>query len=301
LAGADSPSLDVLITGCSAGFGEVIAKTAALAGHRVFASMRDIAGRNRDASEALRSWADARHLSLQTLEMDVASDESVKNAFAQLSTMGAGVDVVVNNAGVAAMGPLESFDIDQVRYLYEVNVFGPVRVDKAALPGMRERHSGLLIHVSSTLGRVLPRSGGLYPASKWALEGLAESLSYEVRPFGIDVVILEPGAFPTTATSRGLRPNGTDVAAEYAAAAAPRLQTGQPDSSYQLPDLQLVGDEVCRLISLPPGQRPLRAVVGPIFTEGVAEYNAEYERVRDHMREVLRRPDQAVTWVQRRP
>jgi NAD(P)-dependent dehydrogenase (short-subunit alcohol dehydrogenase family) len=301
LAGATSSSPDVLITGCSAGFGEVIAKTAALAGHRVFAGMRETAGRNRDAAETLHAWARAQGLSLHVVEMDVADDESVTKAFDELQAMGAHVDVVVNNAGIAAMGPLESFDMDQVRYLYEVNVFGPIRVDKAALPGMRERRSGLLIHVSSTLGRILPRSGGLYPASKWAVEGLAESLSYEVRPFGIDVVILEPGAFPTTATSRGLRPSGTDVAAEYAAAAAPRLQTGQPDSSYQLPDLQLIGDEVCRLISLPAGERPLRSVVGPIFTEGVADYNAEYERVRDHMREVLRRPDQAVTWVQRRP
>jgi len=294
--------MDILITGCSTGFGEVIAKTLARAGHRVFATMRDVEGRNAGPAAALQDWASSEDHDLHVLEMDVTDDASVAAAMEAVDSLGGALDVVVNNAGVASGGPLEAYDMQQVRDLYEVNVFGPLRVDKAVLPGMRARRSGLIIHVSSTLGRVLPHRGGLYPASKWALEGLAESLAYDVRRFGIDVVILEPGAFPTTATSRGIRARNEDIVREYAAAAPPPAARAAPaGEAAPQPNIQEVADEVKRLIDLPPGRRPLRSVVGPIFTEGVAEYNREYERVRDQLNEVLKRPDQAVTWVQRPP
>jgi NAD(P)-dependent dehydrogenase (short-subunit alcohol dehydrogenase family) len=263
--------------------------------------MRDVAARNAEAAEGLRAWASEHSARLDVVEMDVAEDASVEAGVAAITSGGVELDVVVNNAGIAAMGPIEAFDIEQMQALYNVNVFGPLRVDKAVLPAMRARRSGLLIHVSSTLGRVLPGRGGLYPASKWAVEGLGESLAYEIKPFGVDLVILEPGAFPTTATARGLRAANPGIAAEYAAVAPPRLGTQADSDDYVLPDLQDVADAIERLIELPQGQRPLRSVVGPIFTEGVSEYNAEYERVRDHLREVLRRPDQAVTWVRAAP
>jgi NAD(P)-dependent dehydrogenase (short-subunit alcohol dehydrogenase family) len=288
--------MDVLITGCSTGFGEITAKTLALAGHRVFASMRDIGTRNAEPAAVLRAWAEQSNVRLHVVEMDVASTPSVEGAADEIGALGGSIDVIVNNAGVAARGPIEAFDVEQMQALYDVNVFGPLRVDKAFLPSMRARRSGLLIHVSSTLGRVLPRRGGLYPASKWAVEGLAESLCYEVAPFGIDVVILEPGAFPTTATANGMQAANQGIAAEYAAVATPRAPSTAP-GAYVLPDLQDVAAEIRRLIELPPGTRPLRSVVGPIFTEGVPEYNEAYERVRDRMQEVLRRPDQTVTWV----
>jgi NAD(P)-dependent dehydrogenase (short-subunit alcohol dehydrogenase family) len=291
----------VLITGCSSGFGEVTARTLAAAGHHVFATMRDVAGRNAQSAGGLRAWAAEHGGRLDVVEMDVAEDASVNTAVEAITGGGVEIDVVVNNAGIAAMGPIEAFDIGQMQALYNVNVFGPLRVDKAVLPSMRARRSGLLIHVSSTLGRVLPGRGGLYPASKWAVEGLAESLAYEIKPFGVDLAILEPGAFPTTATARGLRAANADIAAEYAAVAPPRLGSQPMSDDYALPDLQDVADAIERLIELPQGERPLRTVVGPIFTEGIPEYNEEYERVRAHLREVLRRPDKAVTWVRGTP
>jgi NAD(P)-dependent dehydrogenase (short-subunit alcohol dehydrogenase family) len=175
-----------------------------------------------------------------------------------------------------------------------------MRVNKAFLPGMREQKAGLIIWVTSTLGRVLPGSGGLYPATKWAAEGVAESLHYQVKPFGIEVAILEPGSFPTPATHKGMPAAEPEITAAYAAlsngAARPRAQPG-PD--YVPPDNQDVADAVKRLIDLPAGQRPLRTVVGPVFTEGVAEYNETYEQVRDRLAESLRRPDQAITWTPR--
>lgn len=108
------------------------------------------------------------------------------------------IDVVVNNAGIASIGPTEAFDLDQVQAIFDTNVFGALRVHKAVLPGMRARRSGLLIHISSALGRVLPGIGGPYSASKWALEGLAEGIAHQVRPFGVDVVLIEPVAFNET-------------------------------------------------------------------------------------------------------
>jgi NAD(P)-dependent dehydrogenase (short-subunit alcohol dehydrogenase family) len=163
---------------------------------------------------------------------------------------------------------------------------------------MRAQRSGLIIFVTSTLGRVLPGRGGLYPATKWAEEGLAESLHYQVAPFGIDVAIVEPGSFPTPANGKAIPAADQAIAAAYAAV-TPRVLPVVPASTYVAPDPQEIADAVKRLIDTPPGQRPLRTVVGPVFTEGVAAYNAVYEQTRAQLAESLRRPDQAITWSPR--
>jgi NAD(P)-dependent dehydrogenase (short-subunit alcohol dehydrogenase family) len=287
------------VTGSSSGFGEVIVKTLACQGLHVFATMRDVRDRNREAALRLESWAHDNEASLEVVEMDVADDTSVQDAVASILGSGRHIDTVVNNAGIAAAGPLEAFDTTQMAHLLNVNAVGPMRVDKAVLPHMRERGSGLLLHVSSTLGRVLPGSGGLYPASKWALEGLAESLRYQVAAFGIDVVILEPGSFPTPATSNAMRPTNEDIAQEYARAGAGIRRAVEPGPDYELPDLQEIGDAVLAIIRTPNGERRLRYVVGPIFTEGVVQYNEEYEATKLRLIEALKRPDQAITWGRR--
>ena len=291
--------LSVLVTGCSTGFGYLIAKTLASEGRRVFATMRDAAGKNLPANKDLTQWAEAASLDLKVLEMDVGEERSVIATVNSILDSGSLIDVVVNNAGLSASGPLEAFSAEQIELLFNVNCLGQLRVDRAVLPHMRSRGSGLLIHVSSTLGRVLPGMGGLYPATKWAVEGVAESLAYEVKPFGIDVVILEPGAYPTTAVVRGMQPANSEVAAEYAKAVLSLEQTlnTEPSPDYSLPDPQEIAGEVSRLIDVPDGSRPLRSVVGHIFTEGVPAYNVQYEKVRDNLQLALRRPDQAITWV----
>jgi NAD(P)-dependent dehydrogenase (short-subunit alcohol dehydrogenase family) len=291
----DNPNV-VLVTGSSSGFGELIVATVARAGHTVFATMRASTSRNAPAAERLQKWSEDEGLNLRVLEMDVADTESVNAAVDQVLATQGRIDVVVNNAAIAAAGPIEAFDIEQMQELYDINVFGPMRVDKAVLPQMRDRGSGLVIHVSSTLGRILPNSGGLYPASKWAVEGLAESLHYQLKPFGVELVILEPGSFPTPAISKGLRPNDVAVAEAYAAAPQTTRRPTQPGPDYTPPDPQEIADEVLRLIELPQGHRPMRTVVGPIFTTGVAEFNAAYERARDELTASLQRPDQAIIW-----
>jgi NAD(P)-dependent dehydrogenase (short-subunit alcohol dehydrogenase family) len=293
-----APRLRVLITGCSSGFGELIAKTLASNGHRVFATMRGVESRNAAAAEALRTWTAERSVSLEVLELDVTDDASVQAAVARALASADAIDVVVNNAGASAAGPLEAFSIDQMAGLLSLNVLGPMRVNNAVLPTMRARRSGLIIWITSTLGRVLPGRGGLYPATKWAAEGFAESLHYQVAPFGIDVAILEPGSFPTPATFKSMEAADREITAAYAAQApAGAARRSAPASGRQPPDPQEVADAVKRLIDQPAGRRPLRTVVGPVFTEGVAEYNATYEQVRERLAASLRRPDQAITWT----
>ena len=286
----------VVITGSSSGFGDLMAKTLGAKGHRVFATMRDIGGRNATAAAALTSFARDHACQIEVVELDVTDTTSVQAAIDEIHSRAARIDVVVNNAGVAASGPLEAFDVEQMQDIFNVNVFGPMRVAKAVLPRMRQRRSGLLIHVSSTLGRILPGSGGLYPASKWAVEGLAESLHYQLQPFGIDLVILEPGSFPTPALGKSMTPTDEAITREYAARPAIGRRARQVPPGHVPPDPQEVADAVAELVTMPPGGRPLRFVVGPVFTHGVREFNATYERARDELAESLLRPDQVISW-----
>jgi NAD(P)-dependent dehydrogenase (short-subunit alcohol dehydrogenase family) len=285
----------VLVTGCSSGFGELSVKTLAARGHRVYATMRGVAGRNAEAAERLRTWSGDNATHLTVVELDVTDDVSVQTAVAQVLADAGNLDAVVNNAGASAAGPLEAFSVDQMAALLDLNVLGPMRVNKAVLPSMRARHSGLIVWITSTLGRVLPGLGGLYPATKWAAEGFAESLHYQVVPFGIDVVILEPGSFPTPAISKSMPAADQKIVADYAAV-TPSRGRAAPAPDYQPPDPQEIADAVLGLVESGPGERPLRLVVGPVFTEGVADYNRTYEDVRARLEQSLRRPDQAITW-----
>src|SRR5437868_2971471 len=223
----------VLVTGCSSGFGELIAETLARAGHRVFATMRDIVDRNAAATAKLRTLATAEHLDLEVVEMDVASDVSVARAVDQTIALADHIDVVVNNAGISSSGPLEAFSVDQMAALLNVNALGPMRVNKAVLGAMRARRSGQIIWISSTLGRVLRGRGGLYPATKWAAEGLAESLHHQIAPFGIDLTIVEPDSYPTAHIYKSMVAEDQEIAAAYAALDArgngPAPGAPQPD------------------------------------------------------------------------
>ena len=147
-------------------------KALASDGHRVFASMRNVDGRNAAAAETLREWTAARRFDLEVVDLDVLSEASVRAAVDYvLGRTGGRLDVVVNNAGASATGPIEAFGMDQIEELFSLNAFGPMRVCKAVLPTLRAQQSGLIIFITSTLGRVLPGRGGLYPATKWAEEG----------------------------------------------------------------------------------------------------------------------------------
>ena len=276
--GAHINGATILVTGCSSGFGELAAQTLARKGHRVFASMRGVASKNAAAASRLLGWANERALALEVADMDVTDDRSVHACVDGVLRAAGHIDVVINNAGRGSIGPIEAFSMTQIEQLMSTNALGPIRVDRAVLPSMRRRGAGLLVHISSTVGRVLPGPGGVYGATKWALEAFAESLSHEVKPFGIDVAILEPGAYPATATmARAVMPEHKDIAGEYAKVAAPFRLTVRDDSP------QDVADAIAKLIDTPAGYRPLRTVVGRVMTEGVAEFNAVYERTKTRL------------------
>src|SRR5260370_41162333 len=219
--------------------------------------MRATAGKNAAAAQRLSDWATTHGHALRVIDLDVTSDDSVGEAIEQVLASACGLDVVVNNAGASALGPLGAFTIAQMAALLDLNVLGPMRVNKAVLPTMRARHAGLIVWVTSTLGRVLPGRGGLYPATKWAAEGFAESLHHQVAPFGIDVVILEPGSFPTPATFKSMDAEEVPVVSAYAQVAPPPRGAHPVDAAYRAPDPPDVAAAVLQLVEPPARHQPL--------------------------------------------
>jgi len=195
----------VLITGCSSGIGREAARRFAAAGFRVHASLR-----RPEMAADLRAEAATRGWSLSTPALDVTSDGSVAAAVSALLDETSGrLDVLVNNAGYYLLGPLEETSADELRAQYETNVFGVHRLTCAVLPAMRARGGGTIVNVSSVAGRVAVPIGGAYHSSKWALEGLSETLRYELAPFGIRVALVEPGPFKTALHDKEVRAAAT--------------------------------------------------------------------------------------------
>jgi len=228
------------------------------AGWRTFATMRGVSSANATTATELR------RVGVDVVELDVTSDASVEAAAAIVKSAAGALDLLVNNAGVASFGIQEAFTPAAVERLYATNVFGPLRVNRAFLPAMRERGSGLVVYVSSVVGRIVNPFGGVYASSKWALEALAEASSYELAPFGIDVAIVEPGAFPTDILGKiGTADDGVRAASygEFArvADAAPTRIAARAEGN----DPADVAQTIFRLANAAPGERPLRSIVPP--------------------------------------
>jgi NAD(P)-dependent dehydrogenase (short-subunit alcohol dehydrogenase family) len=190
-----SEARSILITGSSSGIGRATAERFASRGWRVFASMRNPGS---EGGVALRARAAEAGWRLTTPALDVTSDESAASATSEvLHETGGRLDVLVNNAGYYAFGPLEETAPDELRALLETNVVGVLRVTRAVLPAMRARRAGTVVTLGSVSGRVATPIGGPYHASKWALEGMIESLRLEMIPFAVRVVLIEPGPYHT--------------------------------------------------------------------------------------------------------
>jgi len=186
-----------LVTGATTGIGRAAALELARGGFRCMAS-----GRRQDALDELKS--EAGGLPLETLLLDVDHAESVTRAHEEVlaRTQGHGVDVLVNNAGFGQVGPLEEVSDADLKAQFETNVFGLMRVTRAFLPGMRHNGWGRVINVSSIAGRTALPFWGAYNGTKYALEGMSDSLRREVRRFGVRVILIEPGAIHTQFTAR---------------------------------------------------------------------------------------------------
>jgi NAD(P)-dependent dehydrogenase (short-subunit alcohol dehydrogenase family) len=182
----------VLITGCSSGFGLLSALGFARRGHRVVATMRDPA-----RGEELERNVQAERLPVTILPLDVCDPAQVTDTIERAERDVGPLDVLVNNAGIELRSSIEDADEADVRRQFDTNVFGPVRVIQAVLPRMRARRSGTIVNLSSIAGIVSRPYGGYYAASKHALEAISEALHYEVTPFGIRVILVEPGQYGT--------------------------------------------------------------------------------------------------------
>lgn len=181
----------ILITGASAGIGRATAIRLAASGHYVIAT-----GRNVSALEQIKRSAKGK---VDTLVLDVTSQGSVDAAAREVGVLAGpnGLDVLINNAGYALAGPLETVSDAELKAQFETNVFGPMRMIRAFLPGMRERRRGRIINISSVVGRLALPFFGPYNATKHAIEAFSDALRNELRLFGIDVVLIEPGAINT--------------------------------------------------------------------------------------------------------
>ncbi|PZF56324.1 short-chain dehydrogenase/reductase [Curtobacterium sp. MCSS17_008] len=194
-----------LITGSSSGLGRAIAEHVLATGHRVVATAR-----NTDAVEDLvRSYPDTA----LPVALDVTDPGSIGRAVDAANKAFGGVDVLVNNAGYGYTAAVEEGEDDAVARLFATNFFGPVDLIKAVLPGMRERRTGTIVNISSVGARITIPGGGYYSAAKAALEGLSGSLRKEVEPFGVHVMVVEPGSFRTDFRGRSADRSASEISA----------------------------------------------------------------------------------------
>jgi NAD(P)-dependent dehydrogenase (short-subunit alcohol dehydrogenase family) len=202
----------VLVTGCSSGFGLLASIALAKAGLRVFASMRELS-----RSDRLQAAARAANVTVELVKLDVTDGKSIAAAVTEVTAKAGRLDVLVNNAGYGLGGFFADYTMEELRAQLETNFFGVAALTKAVLPEMMQRRSGRIINISSLNGRVALPAISAYAASKFALEGLSESMRHELMPFGVHVVLIEPGTFKTDAFDRNqtLSPRSNDPSSPY--------------------------------------------------------------------------------------
>ena len=239
-----------LITGCSSGFGERLALAAAQRGNQVVATARSV--------KSIREMAEPFGGRMITLPLDVTDAASARAAVAKAVEIFGGFDVLVNNAGYGLFGAIEEGTPEEYRPMFEVNVFGLIETTRAALPFLR-RSGGTIVHMSSGAGIAGSGGGGYYNAAKFAVEGISEALAGELKPFGIRVLIIEPGPFRTDFLGRSIMTAANEIP-EYAASSRKQYretnngnQAGDPDKAIAV-ILQAVDAD----------NAPLRLPLGPI-------------------------------------
>ncbi len=279
----------VLVTGASSGFGLLTAQSLAKAGHIVYASMRETEGRNAPQVASVAAYAKENGVDLRTVELDVASDESVKLGVAKVVADNGRLDVIVHNAGHMSFGPAEAFTPEQFAQLYDINVLSTQRVNRAALPQLRKQGRGLLVWVSSSSSRGgTPPFLSPYFAAKAAMDSLAVSYASEVSRWGIETSIVVPGAFTkgTNHFAHAGAPADTAVQAEYDngpyAGVADKALKGLAALEPADADAAEVAVEIVKIVDAPFGKRPYRVFVDP-SRDGAEEVFGVGDRVRREM------------------
>lgn len=257
-----------LVTGAGSGIGRAVALSLARAGHQVYASMREIQQTNRERTDALLEVARKENLSLDVIELDVLSEVACQAAVNQILAKQGRLDVVVNNAGMLMTGITEAFSVEQAARIIDTNALSWLRVNRAVLPAMRRQGYGLLMYVGSTTARLHEPFLGPYIASKAAGDAIAEIMGMEVRPFGIESVILVPGAF-TSGTEHFAHSNAPEYLAieqqygdllDRIASLGDRLNAIDAANGGAL-DVSAVGRAAVDVLAMARGQRPFRVVI----------------------------------------
>ena len=269
---------NVLITGASGGFGNLTVRTLLENNFNVAASMRNTQGKNEKVAKELES------LGAHVIDIDVTDDHSVNKGIRDAIQLLGGLDIVINNAGVGVIGMQEHFTPEDFQKLFDINVFGIQRINRAALPHLRTKSSGLIIYISSLLGRITLPFYGPYNASKWAVEALAENYRVELSGFGIDSCIVEPGGYPTSFMENLITPSDATRNESYGDFMnAPKMLfesfegalAGNPEQKPQN-----VADAILNLIQTPAGERPMRTVVDNMgMGDPIKGYNGQLDDI----------------------
>jgi NAD(P)-dependent dehydrogenase (short-subunit alcohol dehydrogenase family) len=250
-----------LITGCSAGFGRELALAALAAGDRVMATARQ--------PQRLADLVAAGGGRVRTAPLDVTDEEQVAAAVAQTLAEFGRIDVVVNNAGHGSVGAVEELDLGDLRALMDVMFFGAVAVTKAVLPHLRAQGSGAIVQLSSMGGQLSMPGFGAYCAAKFALEGLSEALAAEVGPFGVRVLIVEPGAFRTE--FGGQRMHRSRIIEAYAVSTGPTRAAVDGMNGTQPGDPRKAARAILEVLDSP--EPPLRLALGSDAVDSIAAHH----------------------------
>jgi NAD(P)-dependent dehydrogenase (short-subunit alcohol dehydrogenase family) len=282
----------IMITGASSGFGALTARRLVVAGHTVYASMRDTAGQNARKVEEVKKFAKENKVDLRSIELDVTSQASVDAAIQKIVDENKRLDVVIHNAGHMVFGPAEAFTPEQLAELYDINVLSAQRVNRAALPQLRKQRNGLLVWVSSSSS-----AGGTPPylapyfAAKAGMDALAVVYARELTRWGIETSIIVPGAFTggTNHFANAGSPSDKERVAEYEAGPykgfADDIMKGFTSIVPPEADVSAVAEAIVRVVDTPFGKRPFRVHVDPT-QDGAEVVNMVLDRVRA---ELLRR------------
>src|SRR3981189_859401 len=279
----------IVVTGASSGFGALAARVLADAGHTVYASMRETAGRNAVHVKAVQEFATTHKADLRAIELDVASQESVDSAVRKIVEENGRLDVIVHNAGHMVFGPAEAFTPEQFAELYDVNVLSTQRVNRAALPQLRKQGRGLLVWVSSSsVAGGTPPYLSPYFAAKAGMDALAAVYARELTRWGIETTIIVPGAFTggTNHFAHAGSPADQARVAEYEA--GPYAGFGEqlqkafaaivPADAYA----SSVADAIVEVVDTAFGKRPFRVHIDPT-RDGAEVAFGVIDRVRDEM------------------
>jgi NAD(P)-dependent dehydrogenase (short-subunit alcohol dehydrogenase family) len=259
----------IVISGAGSGFGALSARALADGGNTVYAGIRETAGRNAGRVSEAREYAEEHGVDLRTVELDVSSQDSVDAGVAAIIEEAGRLDVVIHNAGHMVNGPTEAFTPEEMARVYDINVLSTQRLNRAALPHLREQGDGLVLWVGSTSTRGgTPPYLAPYFAAKAAMDALAVSYAAELARFGIETTIVVPGSFTsgTNHFANAGRPADGERAAEYDTLYGGMLESVARRLAEQAPedaDASQVSDEIARIVALPDRTRPFRSHVDP--------------------------------------